>query len=399
MAIDKNDNGNEPGFASRHPVMANFLLVILSSLFAIVVIDLVAFYSFDIKRIGTNSDLLFQTSSLLGWEHKPHAEATWHAYKDGTRTHVSINAHGFSDSDRNLEKKIPRIALLGDSTTEFWEVEEKSRGQFILQAMLDDEFEVLNFGLRGAGTDQEYIRLVNQIIHFSPDIVIYYFCISDIANNVWIEDKPYFVLDDDAPGGIRVQGYPVRWPPPTPESRLLKVLEQSFTLRQVKYLLAGIRTHLRTQLPLEEHLELRPFKRTYNAEDERRMTLMKRLISAMHAYTRERDIEFMVVEGVYRPALDESLRQQVLDSYGDQFDFDKVSRTLSDYSEESNIPFLSLQRLIQSRDIRIHEILHPEDTMHLNKKGVELFASSIAEKIRELGWMNGVANSVSDEAR
>ena len=388
----------ESGFLSRHPVICNSMIVIFSTLFAIVVIDLVAFYGFDTKKIGSDSDRFFQWSSLLGWEHKPHAEGTWYAYKDGTSTHVSVNAYGFPDSDRSLEKSRPRIALLGDSTTEFWEVEENSRGQFVLQKMLNDEFEVLNFGLRGAGTDQEYIRLVNQIIHFAPDIVIYIFCINDIANNVGVEDNPYFVLDADAPDGLRVEGYPIRWPPPQTEFWLRRLLGQSFTLRHVKYLLTGIRTHLHTQVPLEEHFEVRPYKRAYNAEDERRMTLLKKLISAMRAFTRERDIEFLFVEGVYRPALDGSLRQEVLDAYGDQFDFDRVTSTLSNYSLESGIEFLSLQRLVQSREIDIQEILHPEDTMHLNKRGVEFFASAIRDKIRDLGWMNRAANPMSDEA-
>lgn len=395
-----NNNNKVDGFLSQHPIIGNSMIVIFSSLFAIVVIDLVTFYGFDIKRIGSNTDRFFQTSTLLGWEHKPNAEGTWYAYKDGTSTHVSINAHGFPDSDRILEKTRPRIALLGDSTTEFWEVEENSRGQYVLQKMLNDKFEVLNFGLRGAGTDQEYIRLVNQVVHFAPDIVIYFFCISDIANNAGgKKNKPYFIVEDDAPYGVLVQGYPLRWPPPHTGFRFNDLLIQSFTLRHIKYLLVGIRTHLRTGVPLEDHIELRPFKRVYNAEDERRMTLLKKLISAMQAFTHERGIEFMLVEGVYRPALDDSLRQEVLDAYGDQFDFERISSTLSDYSRESGIEFLSLQRLVQSREIDIQEILHPEDTMHLNKRGVDLFASAVADRIRDLGWMDRAANPMSGEGR
>jgi lysophospholipase L1-like esterase len=382
----QNKKKADRGFSTRHPFLANCILVVSSSVFAILVVDLVAYNAFDSRKLGTDAKQFFQFSRLLGWEHRPNAEGTWYAYKDGTRTHVKINSYGFADSDRSTEKTRPRIALIGDSTTEFWEVAEKSRGQFVLEEMLDGDFEVLNFGLRGAGTDQGYIRLVNQVIDFTPDIVVYLFCINDIANNGESGDKPHFVIDPDAPNGLRVQGYPLRSEPIEKDSWLRILLEKSFTLRHLKYLVAGIKTHLRTQVPLDEHFELRPYKRTYDVEDERRISLLKNLISAMHRFTRERDIEFLLVEGVYKPALDTPLRQQVLDAYGDQFDFEKVSKLLNDYSEEAGIEFLSLQNLVRSGGTDIDQILHVEDTMHLNRKGVELYASVIAERIRELGW-------------
>jgi lysophospholipase L1-like esterase len=382
----ENKNKNNPGLSVRHPFLTNCMLVIFSTVFAILVIDLAAYNLFDNRKLGSNAKQFFRSSSLLGWEHRPNADGTWYAYKDGTRTHVRINSYGFADSERTPEKTRPRIALIGDSTTEFWEVPEDFRGQYVLEDMLGGDFEVLNFGLRGAGTDQGYIRLVNQVVHFSPDIVVYLFCINDIANNVTKGDKPYFVIDPGAPDGIRVQGYPLRWEPLEKDFWLHKLLEKSFTLRHLKYLVAGIKTHLRTEVPLDEHFELRPYKRTYDVEDEHRTELLKKLILAMKNYTRERDIEFLLVEGVYKPALDTPLRQRVLDAYGDQFDFEKVTGLLHDYSKETEIEFLSLQSLVSSHDIDINEIMHSEDTMHLDKRGVELFASVIAERIQELGW-------------
>lgn len=379
-------NKNDSSLSTSHPLLANFILVVFSSVLAILVIDLVSYNVFDSRKLGTGAKQFFQFSRLLGWEHRPNAEGTWYAYKDGTRTHVKINSYGFADSDRSTEKTRPRIALIGDSTTEFWEVAENSRGQFVLEEMMDGDFEVLNFGLRGAGTDQQYIRLVNQVIDFAPDIVVYLFCINDIANNVSTGDKPYFVIDPDAPNGLRVQGYPLRSESIEKDSWLRILLEKSFTLRNIKYFVAGIKTHLRTHVPLDEHFELRPFKRIYDIEDERRISLLKNLISAMHQFTREREIKFLLVEGVYKPALDTALRQQVLDAYGDQFDFKKVSGLLSDYSKEAGIEFVSLQSLVHSGGIEIDQILHVEDTMHLNRKGVELYASVISERIRELGW-------------
>ena len=92
----------KPGFAfaARHPLIANTLLVIVSLVVTVLVIDLVAFFLLGLRPIGWNPGRFFQHSSSLGWEHKPYADGTWYAYKDGTRTHVRINAYGFPDDAR-----------------------------------------------------------------------------------------------------------------------------------------------------------------------------------------------------------------------------------------------------------------------------------------------------------
>ena len=389
-----------PGFAfiEKHRLLVRVALAIVSLVLTVVTIDLVAFYGLGLRRLGHGGENFFQYSSLLGWEHRPFAEGTWYAYKDGTRTHVRINAFGFPDVDRTVEKNRPRIALIGDSTTEFWEVQENERAQTVIEKLLGGGVEVLNFGLRGAGTDQEFLRYVNEVVHFRPDIVVLFFCVNDIGNNITTQSKPYFVLDSDAPRGIRLEGLPVRGLPPSNSSGWRGVLEQSFTLRRMKYLVEGFGTHLRTNALLEDHYELRPFKRSYDAEDERRLQLEQRLLTAFASYSREHDIHFLLVEGLYRPALDDEMRQRVVSAYGDQFDFDKISRLLSEHSSAEGYEFLSLPRLVGERRMDVRELMHPEDTMHLNAKGVSEFAAAVVERIRERRWLDDSSTRRDDSA-
>jgi lysophospholipase L1-like esterase len=384
-------------FADKHRILVRAALVIASLVVTVITIDLVAFYGLGLRRLGHGAENFFQYSPLLGWGHRPFAEGVWYAYKDGTRTHVRINAFGFSDVDRTIEKNRPRIALIGDSTTEFWEVQENERAQTVMEKQLEGGVEVLNFGLRGAGTDQEYLMYVNEVVHFRPDIVVLFFCVNDFGNNITTQSKPYFVLDSDAPRGIRLEGIPVRGLPPS-NSSWRNVLEQSFTLRRMKYLVEGFGTHLRTNAALEDHFELRPFKRSYDAEDERRLELEKRLLSAFASFSRERDIRFLVVEGLYRPALDEEMRQRVVGTYGDQFDFDRISRMLSEHSSVEGYEFLSLPRLVRDRGMDVRELMHPEDTMHLNAKGVSHFATAVLERIRSRGWLGSSTTRHDDSA-
>lgn len=381
----------------RNPILARVLLAIGSVALTVLAIDLTTFYLLGMRRLGYGPDRFFQYSSLLGWEHRPYAEGTWYAYKDGTTTHVSINAYGFPDVDRTVAKSRRRIAIIGDSTTEFWEVERAERAQHVMETLLKNQVEVLNFGLRGAGTDQEFIRYTHEVIHFSPDIIVLFFCVNDLDNNVTSDSKPYFVLDSSAPRGISLKGLPVRRPPPVPKSWLRDLPEQSFMLRNLKYLVAGTGTHLRANIPLEDHFELRPFKRTYDAEDERRFELEKRLLAAFASFSHERGIHFLLVEGLYRPALDDAMKRLVVDAYGDQFDFDKISRVLSEHSVDMDYPFLSLPRLVRERGLDVRRLMHPEDTMHLNAEGVKVFSAAVVDKIRELGWIGDAPPLTTDQ--
>ena len=388
----------EPGFAfaARHPFVANTLLVIVSLVVGVLVIDLIAFYLLGLRPIGWGPQRFFQHSSVLGWEHRPYAEGTWYAYKDGTTTHVRINAYGFPDDEREVAKTRPRIAMIGDSTTEFWEVDEDDRPQRVMQRMLDDRFEVLNFGLRGAGTDQELILFRQQAVLFSPDIVVLTFCVNDYGNNAEHDSKPWFELDPDAPDGLRLAGMPIRGEQLPEPPWWLMLAERSFTLRQLKYLVVGMGSHFREGVPLETHLELRPYKRVYDVEDERRLEVLKRLITAFANDTHARGIRLLVVEGIERPVLDEVQRAEVLKIYGDQFDFDRVTRMLEEHGAAVSYEFLSLPRLVRARGLDVRTLMHPQDTMHLNAEGARLFSGAVIEQLRALGWLGEPSQAVAE---
>jgi lysophospholipase L1-like esterase len=381
-------------FAARHPTLANILLVITSLLIGVLAIDLVAFYPLGLRQTGWGQHRFFQHSSFLGWQHIPNAQGIWYAYKDGTRTHVSINAYGFPDDDRTLTKTRPRIALVGDSTTEYFEVDADERPQRVMSRLLHGRTEVLNFGLRGAGTDQEFLLYRQLAVHFAPDIVVLTFCVNDFADNAGQTSKPWFVLDPDAPAGIRLEGTPVRHKPAPKPLNLEELLKKSFTLRQFKYALFGMGGHFSTRVPLQEHLELRPFKRVYDAEDLRRRELLERLLAAFADFSRQHGIRFLLVEGLARPVLDEEQRAQVLTAYGDNFDFDRVTRRLEEHSAREGYEFLSLPRLLRERGLDVRDHMHRFDTVHLNAEGAKLFSNAVIDRLRALDWLDETPQSL-----
>lgn len=119
---------------------------------------------------------------------------------------VQINADGFRDRDHSHEKPAGtvRIAVLGDSFTEarqvdvsetFWSVTERKLAD--CRGLAGRQAEVLNFGVSGYGTVQEYL-LLEHVWLFHPDVVLVaFFAGNDILNNSFELErntqKPYML--------------------------------------------------------------------------------------------------------------------------------------------------------------------------------------------------------------
>jgi lysophospholipase L1-like esterase len=143
-----------------------------------------------------------------------------------------------------------------------------------------------------------------------------------------------------------------------------------------------------TAARLQHHFELRPYKQLYDSEDHRRMEITTRIISLLDDFIKKNGMKFLIVEGLYKPVLDKEKQREIITLYGDQFDFDKVSRLLSEHTRKTRIPFLSLPRRLKDQDIDVNSLMHPEDSMHLNRKGIQFFAQAVVAKLKSLQWVD-----------
>ena len=88
-----------------------------------------------------------------------------------------INSDGLADVDRAFTKppETTRIAVLGDSLTEALQVPINERFTRVLEAKLNAssktgaKFEVINFGVGGFSTGQEFVQYVRDVERFKPD--------------------------------------------------------------------------------------------------------------------------------------------------------------------------------------------------------------------------------------
>lgn len=371
-------------------VLRDALIIAALSVFGLLVViglvDFAAYAVFGVRAPGYGADRFFTHHPRWGQFHRPGASGYWHRYRDGTRFWVEINRHGFADSDRAVAKDRPRIALLGDSTAQFWEAPPEARGHRLLAERLGGEWEVLDFGVRGYGLDQSYLLYREAVRPYRPDIAIVHVCINDVWDHARRGGKPYFRLDPEGDAGIRLAGIPVARPTEREDRTGWRWLlwEYSYSLRRL-----GLVRHpeLKAFYPLQEHFELRPLKRVYDPEDVRYMRLTEGILSRFVDALREDGVRTIIVEMPYRPILTEEGRDRLRGIYGDQFDFEKWSVALQRIAESKEVPFISLPRVIKEHNLNAADLFHPEDQLHVNAKGMQVYADAVLRRLTELHWL------------
>jgi len=111
---------------------------------------------------------------------------------EGSSSNV-INSRGLRDREHSLEKPAGtlRIAILGDSFSEAFQVSQDRTFWAVLEGELqampeyrDQTVEVINFGVSGFGTIQEWQMLQHYARDYSPDLVLLAFLPgNDVRNN------------------------------------------------------------------------------------------------------------------------------------------------------------------------------------------------------------------------
>jgi hypothetical protein len=229
-----NGNGREEivlGNLSAYLVATVLSLVLLESLLWVSDIVVPPSVSRELRwREKHKSDVPVVTQKLfdryspqLGWELKPNIRSE-------DLTSNSVGLRGSREYDVKQPLGIQRILCVGDS---FIFGENLTDGQTMptqLEAILDQhgKWEVLNLGVHGYGTDQQWLRLEGLGFQYSADVVVLGFFEENFRRNVLsFRDyaKPYFELED---GQLVIRNSPV----PSPEELLSREVRwPSCTLR------------------------------------------------------------------------------------------------------------------------------------------------------------------------
>jgi lysophospholipase L1-like esterase len=138
----------------------------------------------------------------LGWRHATNVNRTF-VNEFGEKAPVVLNSFGFRGSPRTINKSPDRrrILVLGDSFTEGVQVGEQELFTARIE-MADPKLEVINTGVGGYGTVQEYLYLASEGLRFNPDFVLLMFFENDLSDSALsyspgFGPRPFARLEED----------------------------------------------------------------------------------------------------------------------------------------------------------------------------------------------------------
>lgn len=171
--------------------MINTALVIVSTVISCILIEFGArlYFFGSLRPLQTKAYGSFRKpTEKFGWRLMPNIDVWLRRLDYSVR--YRTNSHGFHDVEREYTKpdETYRIAVLGDSFMESYVVNYKDSFAAVLENNLNKKLkrnvEVINLGVGGYGTVQEYLMQVSVAEKYDPDMIILSFLIvNDIRNN------------------------------------------------------------------------------------------------------------------------------------------------------------------------------------------------------------------------
>jgi len=335
---------------------------------------------------------------------------------------VTVSTAGLRDVEHDLERRSgpPRIVILGDSFMEAAQVELDETMARRLGDRLADRAEVLNLGVAGYGTAQEYLYLRDEGERFQARVVVLaVFPLNDLRNNhrpleeqihgrdgLQARARPFATIAADRvsfeyPEIERVEAWaddarvrreraradrgPIR-------RLLLWELSTRFVLSAT---IAGDRPAPRSvdpnvwlgtmltrfepawaerALPSERYAEL--FAQSWRITE--RLIVMTRDLAA----ARGAELVLMVVPD--RIQIDDRYRDRIAAAYaGAELDLDRSSRRLEQLAIEHDIPSLDLVPVFRSADVG--PLFHQTVDRHWNARGHDVAAAALAQFLVDRG--------------
>lgn len=160
------------------------------------------------ERGHEHSGHFYLYDETLGWRNVPN----WSATTRGCP--LSINSHGLRDREYTYEKPsgMRRVLVLGDSFAWGYGVGDEDIFSKVLERRFESEgraWQVINTGVSGWGTDQQYLFLTGEGFRYQPDVVVLALYLLNDPREVQLSDvyglsKPVFLDTDLTLGNVPV---------------------------------------------------------------------------------------------------------------------------------------------------------------------------------------------------
>lgn len=172
-------------------------LILTGVLLAFLVLEVVLRVWDPVPEVGSPLYGFHQSDAYLGWRGRPNIRLRYHRPEFDTL--VELDAEGWRRPDPPRPAGAARrILVLGDSFTWGWGVSQGETFTDRLQAHLAPAVAIVNRGVNGFGTAQEYLLLERELAAHRYETVVLMFFINDLDDNSDGKDghRPYFDLVD-----------------------------------------------------------------------------------------------------------------------------------------------------------------------------------------------------------
>lgn len=349
-----------------------------------------------VRVLRVQGSLFTRFDAEVGWAHRPDTRG-WYV-SPGVKAPVAINAQGLM-GPANVSPEKPagtkRLLLLGDSFTESEQVPFEQTWGYLLDQSLGEEWEVLNAGVAGYGTDNALLWFRTRGRQFDPDaVLLLFFTGNDVSDNdralgmhigSW-QPQPYFELADPTSGptsgpatdtatdtardavpdatpdgrpALVLHDFPLP-PEANPEHSLLGRAKQSLRRHSMLYLFVHERIHrvraLQRQMQPQENRSTSPhrvpltwhaYRTPPDADWERAFALTDALLQQMAHEVRATGAAFFVAIMPTGWRIDPIERGSLFETYPalrdtTEWDFLQVDRRVESALRQVDVPTLNL---------------------------------------------------------
>jgi hypothetical protein len=404
--------------SARWRSLAINLLVMSASLFVVLAaLELAARVALRPNRGKERRERAAYTvfDPLVGWRLKPGARVRYD--RDEYTTDVAINSLGMRDHERapTPPPGETRLLLLGDSFVEGYTVQlDETIGQVLERKLrrADCPIEVLNGGVGGYSTDQEYLLYREAGRRLGARVVVLFVFHNDLAplltDNYYGTPKPRFI--DDGRGGLTLTTNPLTPPAPRPAAAPRPRAKRPWRLRSMAW--AWLQIRLTTGAPrLHEvlagwglwdpidrvpvHPEFRVFHSRPAAETLEAWSIEDRLLADLKHDVEADGARFVVAYIPSKMEVDDADWEAACIQYDidpKRWSREAVIRRLEESGRRGGFPVLDLTPALRAGNGSLHRAYLRLDR-HWNSRGHRIAADAVADYLRATGLVPECARS------
>lgn len=304
----------------------------------------------------------------LGWRHATNVSRTvvneW-----GEKAPVVLNPFGFRGSPRAMATSPDRrrVLVLGDSFTEGFQVGDAELFTARMEAT-DPSLEVINTGVGGWGTVQQYLFLLAEGLQFHPDLVVLMVFENDLSDNILacspaFGPRPYARLEHE-----RLQL--VETLDPSDHEKYIVPVPLRNELNRVSYFYYFINSRIYQRIFSDEMTAMHEADKS-RVDEQTRHRILGELIGKMAGLLELKGIGFLVVT---IPNRDDTRR-------GRSETVEVVARLCA----ARNIEHLSLLGGLHAEASSGVQLYFPQD-IHWTKEGHRVAATEVLQRLQSFPW-------------